>query len=121
HVPYLRTMPVDLQLQLKKRIQVFLADKPFIGCAGLEVSEEMRVTIAAQACLLTLNRRGEPFANLRRILVYPGAFVVERIHGDGSGVLQDRRQVLAGESWTLGQVVLSWDDTLDGARSPDDG
>ena len=58
---------------------------------------------------------------MRQILVYPGAFVVDRVHADGSGVLQDRRQVLAGESWTLGQVVLSWDDTLDGARSPDDG
>jgi Mlc titration factor MtfA (ptsG expression regulator) len=120
-VPFVRAMPVDLQLQLKKRIQVFLAEKPFIGCAGLVVDDEMRVTIAAQACLLTLNRRGEPFPNLRQILVYPGGFVVDRLHADGSGVLQDRRQVLAGESWTLGQVVLSWEDALDGARSPDDG
>jgi Mlc titration factor MtfA (ptsG expression regulator) len=120
-VPLLRAVPADLQLQLKKRIQVFLARKPFIGCAGLEVTEEMRVTIAAQACLLTLNRRGEPFPNLRQILVYPGAFLVERLHADGSGVLQDRRQALAGESWTLGQVVLSWEDTLEGAGTPDDG
>jgi Mlc titration factor MtfA (ptsG expression regulator) len=120
-VPYLRAMPADLQLQLKKRIQVFLATKPFIGCAGLEVSEEMRVTIAAQACLLTLNRRGEPFPNLRQILVYPGAFVVDRVHADGSGVLQDRRLALAGESWTLGQVVLSWQDVVEGADAPDDG
>ena len=120
-VPYARLLPVDLQLQLKKRIQVFLADKPFIGCAGLEVSDEMRVTIAAQACLLTLNRRGEPFPNLRQILVYPGAFLVDRLHADGSGVMQDRRHVLAGESWTLGQVVLSWEDALEGAGSPDDG
>ncbi len=120
-VPYFRAMPADLQLQLKKRIQVFLAEKPFIGCAGLEVSDEMRVTIAAQACLLTLNRRGEYFSNLRQVLVYPGAFIVDKVHADGSGVLQDRRQVLAGESWTLGQVLLSWEDALDGAASPDDG
>ena len=120
-VPFVGAMPVDLQLQLKKRIQVFLATKPFIGCAGLEVDDEMRVTIAAQACLLTLNRRGEPFPNLRQVLVYPGAFLVERLHADGSGVLQDRRLALAGESWTLGQVVLSWEDALEGARSPADG
>ena len=120
-VPAFRALPVDLQLQLKKRIQVLLAEKPFIGCAGLAVDDEMRVTIAAQASLLTLNRRGEPFPNLRQILVYPGAFLVDRVHADGSGVLQDRRLALAGESWTLGQVVLSWEDVLEGARSPDDG
>ena len=81
----------------------------------------MRVTIAAQACLLVLNRRGESFANLRQILVYPGPFAVDKVHADGSGVLQEQRHALAGESWTLGQVVLSWEDALAGAESPDDG
>src|SRR5678816_3484873 len=71
-VPYFRSMPSDLQLQLKKHIQVFLAEKPFIGCGGLAVTDEMRVTIAAQACLLVLNRRGGQFSGLRQILVYPG-------------------------------------------------
>jgi len=120
-VPYFRALPADLQLQLKKRIQVFLAERPFIGCAGLEVTDEMRVTIAAQACLLVLNRRGESFANLRQILVYPGPFVVDKLHADGSGVLQEQRQALAGESWTIGQVVLSWEDTLAGAETTGDG
>jgi len=120
-MPYFRTLPVDLQLQLKKRIQVFLAEKPFIGCAGLEVTDEMRVTIAAHACLLILNRRGECFPNLRQILVYPGPFAVDKVHADGSGVLREQRLALAGESWTLGQVVLSWEDTLAGAETPNDG
>jgi Mlc titration factor MtfA (ptsG expression regulator) len=119
-MPYLRAMPADLQLQLKKRIQVFLADKPFIGCGGLLITDEMRVTIAAQACLLTLNRRGDTFPNLRQILVYPAPFLVDRIHADG-GIVQERRRVLAGESWSQGQVILSWPDTLEGAHSPDDG
>jgi len=120
-VPYFRALPADLQLQLKRHMQVFLAEKPFIGCAGLEVTEEMRVTIAAQACLLLLNRKTGYYRNLRQILVYPGAFVVNRVHTDNIGVLQDQRQVLAGESWSQGQVVLSWDDTLDGAAVIDDG
>ena len=120
-VPYFRSLPADLQLQLKKRMQVFLAEKPFIGCDGLEVTDEMRVTIAAQACLLILNRRTDYFANLRRILVYPGAFLVDRVHTDGAGVLQERRQVLSGESWSQGQVIVSWDDVVEGASVVDDG
>ncbi|MEP7101031.1 MAG: M90 family metallopeptidase [Burkholderiales bacterium] len=120
-VPYFRTLPADLQLQLKKRMQVFLAEKPFIGCAGLVVTDEMRVTIAAQACLLILNRRTDHFANLRQVLVYPGAFVVDKVRADGAGVSHERRDALAGESWSLGQVVLSWQDTLDGASVIDDG
>lgn len=120
-VPYFRAMPADLQLQLKKHIQVFLAEKPFIGCGGLVVTDEMRVTIAAQACLLILNRRSDYFAQLRQILVYPGAFVVDRVHADGGGVVQDRRLALSGESWSQGQVILSWQDTVEGADVADDG
>jgi MtfA peptidase len=119
--PYFHSMPADLQLQLKKHMQVFLAEKAFIGCNGLVVTDEMRVTIAGQACLLLLNRRSDYFANLRQVLVYPGAFIVDKLHTDGSGVQQDQRQVLAGESWQQGQVILSWDDAVEGAAVPDDG
>ena len=120
-VPLLRRMPVDLQLQLKKCIQIFIAEKAFIGCAGLEVTEEMRVVIAAQACLLVLNRSMQHFDHVRQILVYPGAFIVQRTVTDGVGVQQDQRQALSGESWTQGQVILSWQDTLEGAAVIDDG
>lgn len=121
-VPYVCGLPADLQLQLKKHIQVFVAEKPFIGCAGLAVTDEMRITIAAQACLLLLNRkRASYYPQLRQILLYPGAFLVNRVHTDGAGVLQERRQALSGESWSQGQVILSWQDTLDGAAVIDDG
>ncbi|MBT9502269.1 MAG: zinc-dependent peptidase [Burkholderiaceae bacterium] len=121
-VPQVRRLPVDLQLQLKRHMQVFLAEKAFIGCDGLVVTPEMRVTIAAQACLLLLNRRRPRyFPKLRQILVYPGAFIVNRPATDGAGVLQEQRQVLAGESWTQGQVILSWQDALEGAAIADDG
>lgn len=120
-VPYVATLPADLQLQLKQHIQVFLAEKPFLGCAGLVLTEEMRVVIAAQACLLILNRPTAYFPNLRQILVYPGPFVVNRVRAVGTGVLQDLRQVLSGESWSQGQVILSWEDVLEGAADPADG
>lgn len=120
-VPYVRSLPADLQLQLKQHIQVFLAEKPFIGCDGLEVTDEMRVTIAAQACLLLLNRPRGYYPQLRQILVYPSSFVVNRGHTDGSGVAHNGRQVLSGESWSQGQVILSWQDTLQGAAAPNNG
>jgi Mlc titration factor MtfA (ptsG expression regulator) len=120
-MPYFSLLPADLQLQLKRHMQVFLAEKRFVGCAGLVVTDEMRVTIAAQACLLLLNRRTDYFARLREILVYPGRYVARSIKGDGSGLLHEGREARSGESWAHGQVVLSWDDVLDGAAVPDDG
>ena len=120
-VPYVATMPANLQLQLKKHIQVFLAEKPFIGCAGLVVTEEMRVTIAAQACLLILNRPTDYYPRLRQVLVYPSAFRVNRDVGHDDGLVHHQRDVLEGESWDHGQVILSWDDTLAGAKGLDDG
>jgi Mlc titration factor MtfA (ptsG expression regulator) len=120
-VPYVHRLPRDLQDQLEQHIQVFIAEKQFAGCDGQEISDEVRVTIAAQACLLVLNRKTDYFPNLRQVLVYPGAFVIERLRAEPSGVLQEQRQVLSGESWTHGQVVLSWEDALEGAAIVDDG
>jgi Mlc titration factor MtfA (ptsG expression regulator) len=120
-LPLHARLPGDLRRQLERRVQVFVAEKQFVGCAGLEVTDEMRVTIAAQAALLTLNRSAQPYPNLRTILLYPGAFVVERLRPEPSGVLQEQRQVLTGESWSNGQVVLSWADAQAGAANGDDG
>lgn len=120
-VPYVRQLPADLQLQLKQHILVFLHEKVFIGCDGLDITDEIRVTIAAQACLLILKRPSNYYPNLRQILVYPDSFVVERDHTDSIGVAHRARQVLAGESWSQGQVILSWQDTLAGAAVVDDG
>jgi hypothetical protein len=121
-VPYVARLPAAVQQQLKRHIQVFLAEKPFIGCGGLEVTDEIRVTIAAQACLLLLNRpKPGYFENLRQVLVYPGAFVVDRVPVDAAGVARDERRALSGESWARGQVILSWQDVVDGAAIVDDG
>lgn len=120
-VPCVRALPADLQLQLKRHMQVFLREKAFIGCRGFEITDEVRVTIAAQACLLLLNGPGRYYPGLRQILVYPGAFMVDRVHADGNGVQQDQRRVLSGESWSQGQVILSWQDAVDGAASAHDG
>jgi Mlc titration factor MtfA (ptsG expression regulator) len=120
-VPLYRRLPTHLQRQLRRHLRVFLAEKPFLGCAGMVVTDEVRVTIAAHACLLRLNHDGPLFPELRQVLVYPGAFVVDRVHPEAGGVLREERRALAGESWSRGQVILSWQDVLDGARVADDG
>ncbi len=120
-LPYFRLLPADLQLQLKQHIQVFIAEKQFIGCAGLDITDDMRVTIAAHACLLILNRKTDYYPGLERILVYPDAFIVPSLEADEAGVLSEQRNVLAGESWGDGQVILSWQDTIDDASVVDDG
>ena len=121
YMPYFRVLPSDLQLQLKKHIQVFVAEKRFVGCDGLTINDAMRVTIAAYACLLILNRHADYYPGLRQILVYRGAFIVDHQEVDAAGVLHEQRQVRAGESWSHGQVILSWQDAVEGARYSDDG
>ncbi len=121
-VPAVTRLPPDLQQRLKGHIQVFVAEKPFIGCAGQTISDDQRVTIAAQACLLLLGQpRPRYYPRLREVLVYPDAFVVNRVMAQAGGVVQAQRQALSGESWTQGRVILSWADTLAGAADPADG
>lgn len=120
-MPYFRLLPADLQLQLKKHIQVFMAEKEFVGCAGLLINDDIKVTIAAQACLLLLNRKTDYYPALSQILVYPSAFIVDKRTTDPLGLVSQNRQVLSGESWQQGQVILSWTDTIAGAREPADG
>jgi len=120
-MPYFRQMPADLQLQLKQHIQVFLAEKNFVGCNGVKITDEIRITVAAQACLLLLNRKTDYYPKLTTILIYPRAFVKAHQSTHSDGVHYTKQTVLAGESWEIGKVVLSWQDTLEGADIPDDG
>jgi Mlc titration factor MtfA (ptsG expression regulator) len=120
-MPYFGQMPTDLQLQLKQHIQVFLAEKTFEGCNGVKITDEIRITIAGQACLLLLNRKTNFYPKLQTILVYPRAFIKEQQNMGADGLRYSEKVALAGESWDFGKVVLSWQDTLEGAKVPDDG
>ncbi|RCJ39738.1 hypothetical protein A6770_11680 [Nostoc minutum NIES-26] len=104
---YLRLSPTEYR-RLQGHIQVFLAEKQFISCGGLQVTEEMKLTIAAVACLLLLNERGEYFPKLRSILIYPSTYFVNEIIATGNYVVEERRVARLGESWTNDQVIVSW-------------
>ena len=99
----------DERKRLNGHLQVFLAEKQFIGCRGLQVTEEMKITIAAIACLLLLNEQGSYFSQLRSILLYPSTYVVEQKSYQGNYVIEEDRVARLGESWTNDQVVLSWE------------
>ncbi|HEY0061867.1 MAG TPA: M90 family metallopeptidase [Telluria sp.] len=121
NIPIYRNLSLALQDQLHKLVQQFLYQKKFVGCAGLEITDEIRVTIAGQACLLLLNRPSKVFPELHAVLVYPTAFLVPRKQVDAAGVITEERQDLLGESWGDGRVILSWDHVQRGAGDWTDG
>lgn len=121
NVPYVsRLSPAD-RAELAGHVQVFLAEKQFEGCDGLEITDEIRVTIAAQACILLLHRDTDYFSKLVSILVYPSTYVVPGGHHVGGGIISDDEQTRLGESWTSGVVILVWDSVVAGARDMLDG
>ncbi len=115
--PYAHLTEIQ-QSALKKKVQIFLNKKQFEGCGGQEITEEIKVTIAAQACLLILNHTSSIYPKLRTILVYPSAY---RPSGEGLFHKEDVNSVRLGESWAAGVVVLSWDSVIGGARNFEDG
>ena len=120
-VPLYAHLPADQQLRLRQDMLVFLAEKPFLGCAGLQVTDEMRVMVAAFACMLLLGARRDYYPELQRILLYPRAFAAQEHQVSSDGVHSEVVRGLAGQSWAQGQVLLSWDDVQQGAADPVDG
>jgi Mlc titration factor MtfA (ptsG expression regulator) len=120
-VPIYTRMSGELRQQLDQLVKQFLHQKKFVGCGGLDVDDEIRLTIAGQACLLLLNRRTRVYPELRTVLVYPSAFMAPRQQVDAAGVVTEARQDLLGESWGDGRVVLSWDHVQRGAHEGSDG
>jgi len=121
NVPLYVKLPTEDRAELHGLIHVFLAEKVFEGCGGLEITDEIRLTIAGQACLLLLHRETEFFRRLITILVYPTAYVAEGKEAIGGGMYLAGEQARLGEAWVDGVVVLSWDDVLRGAFDPRDG
>src|SRR3954468_10041717 len=121
NVPIYGRLPEDDRTELQGLIQIFLAEKVFEGCNGLAITDEIRVTIAAQACLLLLHRDTDVYPKLITVLVYPNAFVSNMPQHSPQGIVTEGPQGRLGEVWTSGVVVLSWDDVKHGAADVRDG
>ncbi|MGM0633591.1 MAG: zinc-dependent peptidase [Pseudomonadota bacterium] len=120
-LPWYERMTPDEQQRLQNLIKYFLDEKTFVPCAGQTVNDAVRVSIAAQACLLLLHRPGCSYADLGYILVYPAEFRVDRSVQDEAGLVSREHSILAGESWENGRVVLSWDNVEEGMADLGDG
>lgn len=116
------TLPEELRVRLHGLVQIFLEEKRFEPCGGLdEVDDRMRLLIAAQACVLLLGLKDHGyFPKLRSVLLYPGAYHDAR-RKTFELPDEDDRDVRLGESWTSGSVVLSAESVIAGARNDDDG
>lgn len=117
-LPMIQRMSAEHRRQLFGKMQVFLSEKNFEGCGGQAITEDVKVTIAAQACMLLLGRDAEIYPKLKTILVYPHTYQSGQkgmFGGDNGGSAR------LGESWNSGVVVLSWDSVLGGARNFEDG
>jgi len=120
-LPFVANIPLAEREQLKFLIKVFLADKKFYGCAGQEINDDIRVTVAAQACLLLLNQDRTPYPDLDSILIYPSTFVATREVANELGLVSTNHIAMLGESWSQGKVVLAWDNVKKGVMNLQDG
>ncbi|MEX0349793.1 MAG: zinc-dependent peptidase [Paracoccaceae bacterium] len=118
-VPILRRLPTELRAKIDGKVNLFLDQVDFVGCDGLEVTEEMRLSIAAQACLLVVN---SPlwYENLTTVLIYPNAFKSRQRRHSGY-VVTEQEVVRTGESWDRGPVILSWAHSQQGGLNDHDG
>ncbi|MCA8975863.1 MAG: zinc-dependent peptidase [Planctomycetes bacterium] len=118
-LPFYRHLDDRGQQRIRDDLRVLIAEKEWEGCGGLVLTDEMRVTIAAQASLLLLNIEHEYYEDVTAILVYPSAYrtMPQR---DAAGVVREGQANL-GEAWLRGPVVLAWDAARGGALDPDDG
>ena len=115
-------LPPEDQIELLGHAQVFLAEKNFEGCGGLELTDEIRLTIAAQACLLLLHRKTDYYPQLTSILVYPSGYTVPGDRYVGGDIWQEGGEDLLGHTERhLESLVLAWDAAKQGGANPSDG
>ncbi|WP_237068440.1 zinc-dependent peptidase [Microbulbifer guangxiensis] len=119
-LPLYRHLSRQQQSELESNVSLFLHDKEFVGCEGLTITEEIRVTISAFAGLLLLQREHRGYPDLRTVLVYPGTYVARETHVEGY-IETTSDSAREGEAHYLGPVVISWSDLQEDMGHPEHG
>jgi MtfA peptidase len=120
-MPLYERMPAPARARLEGLVNQFVAEKEFVGCRGLEVTLDMRLAVAAQACLLVVNRSAAVYDDLYSVLIYPAQFIAPEEHRDEAGVVHHHERVLSGQAWDTHRIILSWEDVQASAVSHGDG
>lgn len=123
NVPYYHHLPTDLQKKLVGLTNIFLNEKRFEGCAGLVITDQIRVSIAAQASILLLGTEDLSYfyEDLRSVLVYPKKYVAKVKQRNNGIFVEEGFEQRHGEAWSHGYVVLAWNEVQQGASDIHDG
>ncbi|QDT66361.1 Protein MtfA [Calycomorphotria hydatis] len=122
NVPILRVLNADQQALLRRKMRVMLAEKSWEAIKGFAVTEEMIITVAAQACFITLSFPDELFDNVKSIIFFPEEYDRPTSGLERRGLIATKRtDVRYGEAMLGGPVCLSWQDVLRGGQNPHDG
>jgi Mlc titration factor MtfA (ptsG expression regulator) len=116
-----RYLDPDQQARLHDLVRILLAEKAWEGCKGLELTDDIRVTIAALASILVLGQREEYYDNVLTILVYPQAFRAPEKHVIAADLAMETESERLGEAHVRGPVILSWADVEEDAAQPGHG
>jgi Mlc titration factor MtfA (ptsG expression regulator) len=114
-------LTADEESRVRNYVRIFVAEKHWEGCGGLELTDEVRVTIAAQVAILVLGLPEQYFSRVLSILVYPTAYVAPGRTMTRGGIVLEGASAREGEAWYRGPVILSWHDVLAGSRQETPG
>jgi Mlc titration factor MtfA (ptsG expression regulator) len=104
------------RVRLRRWMQVFIREKNWEGCGGLQMTEEVKVVVSAQTGLMVLGLDEAYFDHVLSILVYPDAYRVPGATTNSIGIVDEWGSARMGEAWWRGPVILSWRHSLSGAR-----
>ncbi len=113
---FTRVLDSQERERLRQCVILFLAEKPIHGAGNLNIDNGARLAIAIQACMLILNLDLDWYKTWTEVIVYPGEFVARREEMDEAGVVHVVEEVMSGESWQQGTVVLSWADVREAGQ-----
>jgi Mlc titration factor MtfA (ptsG expression regulator) len=121
NVAHYRYLTDAEQARLRDDLRIFISEKYWEGCGGLTMTDEIKVTVAAQVCLLVLGLKHNYFQRVQSILVYPRAYRDTRDEPGADGLIHADTPGRLGEAHYRGPVILSWADVLQEGRHPEGG
>jgi Mlc titration factor MtfA (ptsG expression regulator) len=116
-LPFLARLDDADRAELRRLCSLFLDRKQFHGVGGLEVTDDMALMIAAQACLPVLRLGLEVYAGFVGIVVHPDEVVAQRSVMDEDGIVHEYEENLTGEAMSGGPLMLAWSDVEDAAEA----